>query len=177
MRTTPKTTAAAVLGGAVLVLACAACSPGAPASQTSPTATAQAPSPGWTAALSGGDHAQAPGATPPPGSWDPGSEQAAKETAAKAMGLFARPGVDQRTWITDLAPLLDPAYRTEAEYIDPARVPVRKVLGSPVLDASAGDPLTAKAVFATDAGKWAVLLHRQGAAQPWLVAAIDSQSD
>lgn len=164
-----KTTAA--VAGAALALGCAGCAPASPTSQ----APAQAPSPSWTASLSGGGHAQAPGAAPLPlPSWDPGSEQAAKDTAAKAMALFARPGVDQRTWITDLAPLLDAGYRAEAEYIDPARVPVRRVLSGPALKASAGDPMTVKAAFTTDAGEWAVLLHRAGAGQPWLVEAIAS---
>ncbi|KHL02721.1 hypothetical protein [Sinomonas humi] len=164
------------VSAAVLVLACAGCSPGGPASQTAPTPSL-VPSPSWTASLSGGDHAQAPGATPLSASWDKGAEQAAKDAAAKAMALFARPGVDQRTWITDLAPLLSPAYRTEAEYIDPAKVPVRKVLAGPALETSAGEPLTARAVFATDAGEWVVLLHRTGAGQPWLVEAIASEND
>ncbi|WP_334173516.1 hypothetical protein [Sinomonas sp.] len=161
-----KTMAAAA--GTLLALACAACAPAAPTAQT-----AQAPTP--TASLSRGDRAQAQSAPPlPVSSWDAASEQSAKDTAAKAMALFARPRVDQRQWITDLAPMLSPAYRTEAEYINPARVPVSKVLSGPALKASSGDPMTVKAVFTTDAGEWVVLLHRTAAAQPWLVQDIAS---
>lgn len=163
-----KTMAAAA--GAALALACAAC---APAAQT---AQAPTPVPSPTASLSGGDHAQAQSAPPlPVSSWDAASEQGAKDTAAKAMALFARPRVDQRQWITDLAPMLSPAYRTEAEYINPARVPVSKVLSGPALKASSGEPMTVKAVFTTDAGEWVVLLHRTAAAQPWLVQDIASK--
>ena len=163
----------AVGAGAALALACAACGPAAPTGQTAPVPTSK-PSP--TASLSGGDHAQAQSAPPVPvSSWDAASEQSAKDTASKAMALFARPRVDQRQWITDLAPMLSPAYRTEAEYINPARVPVSKVLSGPALKASSGDPMTVKAVFTTDAGEWVVLLHRTAAAQPWLVQDIASK--
>lgn len=166
-----KTLAAAA--GAALALACAACAPAAPTAQTAQAPTSK-PSP--TASLSGGDHAQAQSAPPlPVSSWDAASEQSAKDTAAKAMALFARPRVDQRQWITDLAPMLSPAYRTEAEYIDPARVPVSRVLSGPALKASSGDPMTVKAVFTTDAGEWVVLLHRTAAAQPWLVQDIAAE--
>ncbi|AMM34812.1 Putative lipoprotein (plasmid) [Sinomonas atrocyanea] len=173
IRVLHKTMAAAA--GAALALACAACAPAAPTAQTAqaPSAT---PTPSWTASLSGGDHAQAQSAPPlPVPSWDAASEQGAKDTAAKAMALFARPRVDQRQWITDLAPMLSPAYRTEAEYINPARVPVSRVLSGPALQASSGDPMTVKAVFTTDAGEWAVLLHRTAAAQPWLVQDIATE--
>ncbi|MGT2464193.1 hypothetical protein [Sinomonas atrocyanea] len=159
----------AAVAGAALALACAACAPAAPTAQTAqaPSAT---PTPSWTASLSGGEHAQAQSAPPlPVPSWDAAGEQSAKDTASKAMALFARPRVDQRQWITDLAPMLSPAYRTEAEYINPARVPVSRVLSGPALQASPGDPMTVKAVFTTDAGEWVVLLHRTAAAQPWLV--------
>lgn len=166
-----KTLAAAA--GAALALACAACGPAAPTGQTAPAPT---PVPSPTASLSGSDHAQAQSTPPAPvPSWDAAGEQSAKDTAAKAMALFARPRVDQRQWITDLAPMLSPAYRTEAEYINPARVPVSKVLSGPALKASAGDPMTVKAVFTTDAGEWVVLLHRTAAAQPWLVQDIASK--
>ncbi|WP_336853926.1 hypothetical protein [Sinomonas albida] len=163
----------AALAGAALALACAACAPASPASQAAPAATSR---PSATASLSGGDHAQAQSAPGlPVSSWDAAGEQGAKDTAAEAIALFARPGVDQRAWITDLAPLLSPAYRSEAEYIDPARVPVSRVLAGPVLQAPAGDPMTVKAAFTTDAGEWVVLLHRAGAGQPWLVEAIASK--
>jgi hypothetical protein len=165
-----KTMAAAA--GAALALACAACAPAAPAAQTA-QATSATPTPSWTAPLSGGEHAQAPSAPPlPVPPWDAASEQSAKEAASRAMALFARPRVAQRQWITDLAPMLSPAYRTEAEYINPARVPVSRVLSGPALQASPGDPMTVKAVFTTDAGKWVVLLHRTAPAQPWLVQDI-----
>jgi hypothetical protein len=108
--------------------------------------------------------------------WDAASERSALDTAAKAMTLFARPGVEQRQWITDLAPLLAEEYATEAQYINPARVPVTAVIGDPVLTREAGNPMTATATFATNAGEWAVLIHRIGQADPWRVVSIAPKS-
>ncbi|WP_077490917.1 hypothetical protein [Sinomonas mesophila] len=108
--------------------------------------------------------------------WDAASERSALDTAAKAMTLFARPGVEQRQWITDLAPLLAEEYATEAQYINPARVPVTAVTGDPVLTREAGNPMTATATFATNAGKWTVLIHRTGQADPWRVVSIAPKS-
>lgn len=104
--------------------------------------------------------------------WDAADEQAAKDAAVKAMTLYARPGLEERQWITDLAPLLAPDYLADAQYINPARIPVTGLKGGPVLVREAGDPLTVQAVFETNTGKWAVLLHRAGQADPWLVHAI-----
>ncbi|MEZ2390247.1 hypothetical protein AB6813_11980 [bacterium RCC_150] len=168
----------AALAGAVLALgtlACGGCAPPSPASQTAPVPS---PTPTGTASLSAGEHPQAQGpATPPVASWDAGSEQNAKDTATRAMTLFARPQADQRQWITDLAPLLSPAYRADAEYINPARVPVSRILAGPVLQTSAGDPMTVKAVYSTNAGEWVVLLHRAGQPEPWMVQAITPTND
>ncbi|MEZ2373416.1 hypothetical protein [Arthrobacter sp. RCC_34] len=104
--------------------------------------------------------------------WDAASEKSVKDTATRAMTLFARPRVDQRTWITDLGPLLAPEYRTEAEYVNPARVPVSKILDGPVLVRESGNPMTVTATFKTNAGEYVVLLHRAGQAEPWLVQSI-----
>lgn len=104
--------------------------------------------------------------------WSAADEQAANDAAVKAMTLYARPSVDERQWITDLAPFLAPDYFTEAQYINPARIPVTDVKSTPVLNREAGDPLTVHAVFETNAGRWGVLLHRAGQTDPWLVHAI-----
>ena len=107
--------------------------------------------------------------------WDAASEKAVKDTAAKVMGLFARPDVPETTWFADLAPHLAPEYVEDAKYIDPARVPIRKVTDGPAISRDAGNPLTVTATFSTDAGRWTMLLHRSGQQQPWLVTAISPQ--
>ncbi|MFK0007738.1 hypothetical protein ACIQTZ_11850 [Paenarthrobacter sp. NPDC090520] len=107
--------------------------------------------------------------------WDAAAENSVKDTAAKAMGLFARPDVPESTWFADLAPHLAPEYAEDAKYIDPARVPIRKVTDGPAISRDAGNPMTVTATFATDAGRWGMLLHRSGQQQPWLVTAISPQ--
>lgn len=107
--------------------------------------------------------------------WDPAAEKAVQDTAAKVMGLFARPDVPETTWFAELAPHLAPEYADDAKYIDPARVPIRKVTDGPAISRDAGNPLTVTATFSTDAGRWQMLLHRSGQQQPWLVTAISPQ--
>jgi hypothetical protein len=154
-----KTAAAALL----VLLTTTSCT--APASYSAPmSSTAPAPAPDE-------DYPSVPAVT-----WDPASEQSVKDTAARAMTFFARPRVDQRQWITDLAPLLAPDYRAEAEYINPARVPVSQIVAGPVLSRESGNPLTVRAAFTTNAGEWVVLLHRAGQTEPWLVQAINPKN-
>lgn len=107
--------------------------------------------------------------------WDPTAEKSVKETAAKVMGLFARPDVPETTWFADLAPYLAPQYAEDAKFIDPGRVPIRKITDGPAISRDAGNPMTVTAMFATDAGRWTMLLHRSGQQQPWLVTAISPQ--
>jgi len=107
--------------------------------------------------------------------WDAASENSVKDTAAKVMGLFARPDVPETTWFADLAPHLAPEYAEDAKYIDPARVPIRKVTDGPAVSRDAGNPITVTAMFSTDGGRWRMLLHRSGQQQPWLVTAISPQ--
>jgi hypothetical protein len=107
--------------------------------------------------------------------WDASAEKAVQDTAAKVMGLFARPDVPETTWFADLSPYLAPEYAEDAKYIDPARVPMRKITDGPAISRESGDPLTVTATFSTDAGRWRMLLHRSGQQQPWLVTAISPQ--
>ncbi len=107
--------------------------------------------------------------------WDADAEKAVKDTAAKVMGLFARPDVPETTWFADLAPHLSPEYAEDAKYIDPARVAIRKITDGPAISRDAGNPMTATATFSTDAGRWTMLLHRSGQQQPWLITAISPQ--
>uniref|UniRef100_UPI003F498A65 hypothetical protein n=1 Tax=Pseudarthrobacter oxydans TaxID=1671 RepID=UPI003F498A65 len=167
------TFAPAVLAAAALLTACA----GTPAASTPATTATAAPT--ITADADGhstGDghdhdeateHYHGPNVT-----WDAGSEKRVKDTAAKAMTLFGRPTVEEKTWFKDLEPLLAAEYKEDARYIDPARVPFSTVTDGPAISREAQNPMTVTAAFDTDAGPWTIMLHRIGQDDPWLVTSI-----
>jgi hypothetical protein len=161
------------LAAALSVSACAGTTGTDPATEPTPTlTTGQAGQDGHHVGDGHGaeEHYGIPEVT-----WDAAAEKSVKDTAAKVMGLFARPDVPESTWFADLAPHLAPEYAEDAKYIDPARVPIRKITDGPAISRDAGNPMTVTATFATDAGRWRVLLHRSGQQQPWLVTAISPQ--
>lgn len=164
----------AILAGTLLLAACGgqpvANTSAAPASTAGETAGSDDHSAG-----DGHDHGADEHYGIPEVTWDASSEKAVQDTAAKVMGLFARPDVPEATWFADLAPYLAPEYAADAKYIDPARVPIRKITDGPSISREAGNPLTVTATFSTDAGRWRVLLHRSGQQQPWLVTAISPE--
>jgi hypothetical protein len=169
--------APALMATTLLLAACA----GEPASTTASTAASASE----TAAAGGGDaeaehsaddghdhateHYHGPNVT-----WDANAEVKVKETAAKAMKLFARPDVPEAKWFSELAPLLAAEYAEDARYIDPARVPITTVTDGPSISREAENPMTVTASFYTDAGPWAMMLHRIGQDDPWLVTSISS---
>lgn len=162
----------AALVAALSLSACAGTAGTEPATESTPTQnTGQESHP----AEAGHDHGADEHYGTPEVTWDAAAEKSVKDTAAKVMGLFARPDVPETTWFADLAPHLAPEYADDAKYIDPARVPIRKITDGPAISRDAGNPMTVTATFATDAGRWRVLLHRSGQQQPWLVTAISPQ--
>lgn len=104
--------------------------------------------------------------------WDAQSEEDVKAAATTVMGLFARPGVPERQWYTDIFPHLSKEYAVDAQYIDPARIRVKTILSGPVLTREQGNPMTVRAEFATNNGPWVLLLHRMDQHEPWLVTSI-----
>ncbi|WP_405476603.1 hypothetical protein [Paenarthrobacter ilicis] len=108
--------------------------------------------------------------------WDASSETRVKDTAAKAMKLFGRPTVEEKTWFKDLEPLLAAEYKEDARYIDPARVPFSAVTDGPAISREAQNPMTVTASFGTNAGPWKMMLHRTGQDDPWLVTSISPVS-
>jgi hypothetical protein len=162
----------AILAGTLLLAACG----GQPTTSTSTaTSTAGEAAAGDHSAEDGHGHGADEDYGIPEVTWDAAAENAVKDTAAKVMGLFARPDVTETTWFADLAPYLAPEYAEDAKYIDPARVPIRKITDGPAISREAGNPLTVTATFSTDAGRWRMLLHRSGQQHPWLVTAISAQ--
>ena len=167
--------APAILAAAALLTACA----GTPAaSTTTPTAapTITADADGHSTG-DGHDHDEATEQYHGPNvTWDAGSEKRVKDTAGKAMALFGRPTVEEKTWFKDLEPMLAAEYKEDARYIDPARVPFSTVTDGPAISREAQNPMTVTATFDTDAGPWTMMLHRIGQDDPWLVTSISPVS-
>lgn len=176
MRTTALVPA--LVASALLLGSCA----GQPAAETATTS----PTSGTATIFSegaGGDHGaddghdhstehyQGPNVT-----WDANSERQVKDTAAKAMGLFARPGIEETIWFAELEPLLATEYKEDAKYIDPARVPITTVTDGPSISRQAQNPMTVTASFDTNDGPWEMLLHRAGQDDPWLVNSISPKA-
>ena len=93
-------------------------------------------------------------------------------TASEAMTLFARPYMPERRWFTDLLPHLSAEYAEEASYIDPARIPVSKILSGPDVRRDEHNPQVATADFETNDGTWQVVLHQDVPDGQWLVGSI-----
>ncbi|MFM9432253.1 hypothetical protein [Arthrobacter sp. MP_2.3] len=168
----------ALMAGTILLAGCA----GEPASETASTAHAPETATadggearGEHSADDGHDHAtehyDGPNVT-----WDAAAEAKVKETAAKAMRLFGRPGVEEKKWFSELAPLLAPEYAEDAKYIDPARVPITTITDGPSISREAENPMTVTASFYTNDGPWDMMLHRTGQDAPWLVTSISSKA-
>ena len=165
--------APALLATAALLTACA----GTPTAHTATTAAAPAPTitgdPDVHSAGDGHGHDEASEQYHGPNvTWDAAAETRVKETAAKAMVLFGRPSVEEKTWFKDLEPMLATEYKEDARYIDPARVPFSTVTDGPAITREAQNPMTVTASFDTNAGPWTMMLHRIGQDDPWLVTSI-----
>ena len=163
--------APALLAAAALLTACA----GTPTADSTATATAAptitADADGHSTSDEATEHYHGPNVT-----WDAGAEQTVKDTAGKAMALFGRPTVEEKTWFRDLEPMLAAEYKEDARYIDPAQVPFSTVTDGPAISREAQNPMTVTATFDTDAGPWTMMLHRIGQDDPWLVTSISPVS-
>lgn len=157
------------LAAFAVVLACTGCAPMGQASAQS------AASPTRTATLSAGGEPQAPGASSPTAlgiPWDEAGRTAAVDTGAKAMALYARPGVGAEAWIGDLRRLLTPDALEAYTGTDPSQVPARAVTGPGRIIADPTDGYGCHVLVPTDAGEYDVQLVRSGASSPWKVARI-----
>lgn len=159
----PALTALAVL------LVCTACAPASSATpaEGSPGTSATAP-----ATLSAGGKPQAPGGTAPATlgiAWDEASKTAARETATKAMTLYARPTVTDKVWIQELGQVLTAQATADYQYVDPANIPATKITGTGQLKIDENNGFGCHVVFPTDAGDYDVQLLRSAADKPWQV--------
>ena len=101
------------------------------------------------------------------------SVEAPKDVAIKVMDIFARPETPERRWFIDLLPYLTEEYAEEAQYIDPARVPMTKVNANPTTSQDEHMPQMVIVRFSTNDGPWQVVLVQDHDAEPWLVQAIE----
>ncbi|NUT72749.1 hypothetical protein [Pseudarthrobacter sp. C4D7] len=151
------------------LLMCTAC---ASVSSTTPAEPSPSTSTTVPATLSAGGKPQAPGGTAPATlgiAWDEASKTAARETATKAMTLFARPTVTDKVWIQELGQLLTAQATADYQYVDPANIPVTKVTGTGRLKIDENNGFGCHVVFPTDAGDYDVQLLRSAADKPWQV--------
>ncbi len=99
------------------------------------------------------------------------SQEAAIDTAEKAVTAFARPDLSYDEWINGLYPYLTQTGAAAYEDTDPALVPVRQVTGAgTILPASTEVALIVQ--VPTDAGPYNVSLSRQSPDAPWLADRI-----
>lgn len=153
-------TATAILAVTVVVAGLTACSPQAdvtPAATSSAVPTESAAADGLDDGL---DITQADPA-------DDKSLTAAVTVAEKLMTAFARPGVDEKTWIDGLYPYLTQAAGTAYAGTDPAKVPVNEVTGPGVVV----EGHTAYALLVTvptNIGEYSISLTRQSPTDAWL---------
>ncbi|MFF8819463.1 hypothetical protein ACF07D_15860 [Leucobacter sp. NPDC015123] len=142
---------------AVLVTGCAG----------DPEPTDTAPSP--TADAHAHEHFEDDYGPIPSPSWEDSDRAAAITAAETAMRAYARPTITQEEWWADMEPLLNQQASIDYAWVQPQSIPATKVTGP----GSITDDESALVVFVdvpTDAGTYNIILNRDGAGEPWLVA-------
>jgi len=104
--------------------------------------------------------------------WGASTDAEVKTLAGDLMGKFARTDVTARAWFDALQPHMSADYQESAQYIDPGRIPVTKILSGPVLVREKENPMSVTAEFSTNNGTWVLSLHRAGQEEPWLITRI-----
>ncbi|MFK4299429.1 hypothetical protein ABH924_004612 [Arthrobacter sp. GAS37] len=136
-------------------------------------AAAPAPSPSPSCSLSCQDVPQANYTGPASLPADADSEKAGVDAAVKVMGAYTDVAKSKDAWFQALAPLLTTGYAQDAQYIQPSRLPVRKITTAPsVVPAAVPDGHQIRVKFGTNAGDWVVIMTRAAAGAPWLAANV-----
>lgn len=143
-----------------------------PTDTFSPSATPSMPNPSGLPTVPPGYIDEDTGQTIAPvpvATWSDAERAAVIEAADAAMTAFARPGLDQDTWWSELSPRLTPQARTDYAYVQASAVPATRVTGSGTItdDTSA---MVAHVAVPTDVGSYTLILTRLDGASPWLVA-------
>lgn len=101
--------------------------------------------------------------------WDAASREAAVKAGEEAMGLFARPTLDQKTWWDEISPLMNDVARKDYAYVQPNSIPANKVTGPGKL-IEEDSAYVATIEVPTNAGAYGVILNRADADSPWKIA-------
>ncbi|TFC01498.1 hypothetical protein E3O42_10310 [Cryobacterium adonitolivorans] len=152
--------ATAILAVTVTVAGLSACSPQAevtPAATSSTVPTESVPEDGLS------DGLDVTTAAPP----DETNTAAAVTVAENLMTAFARPDVDETTWINGLYPHLTQTAGTAYAGTNPAKVPVNEVTG-PGSVVEGATEYALLVIVPTNIGEYIVSLTRQAPTDPWL---------
>lgn len=170
-----KKVALAVTAGAAL-LTLAGCWGGSPVSeQDNATPT---PSPSSSCVLSCQDVPQADHSGPPALDDDATAEKAAVDASMQVMAAYADTAKTKEDWFKALAPLITTAWAQDAQYIQPSRLPVRKVTTGPsVVPLPVQDGYQVRVKFGTNAGDWVVIMTRASESAPWLASNVLPSTD
>lgn len=102
---------------------------------------------------------------------DAEATDAATASASAVMAAYTA-NKPKEEWFASLAPLLTTQYAEDAQYIEPSRLPVRKITSGPVLEPGVSTGYQVRAGFVTNAGDWVVILTRSSASAPWLASNV-----
>lgn len=103
---------------------------------------------------------------------DAESEKAAVDAAVKVMAAYTDVTKPKEAWFQALAPMLTTAYAQDAQYIQPSRLPVRKVTAASLVPLPVQDGHQVRVKFATNAGEWVVIMTRASEGAPWLASNV-----
>jgi hypothetical protein len=90
------------------------------------------------------------------------------QLAAMALKLFCRPSLDYQSWIDQLDPVLSQTAAAAYSTVDPANVPCTAITGAPSVQ-DGDDTYTMEIAIPTDAGMYAVYVHRSEPSSAWSV--------
>ena len=165
----------AAAGAAVLMLA--GCWGGSPASDQRDAAP-PSPSASPSCILSCQDVPQAANTGPASVPADSASQEGAVAAAAKVMAAYTDVSKPKAAWFQAMAPLITTAWAQDAQYIEPSRLPVRRLTTGPSLvPAAVPDGHQARVKFGTNAGEWVVIMTRASEGAPWLASDVQPAKD
>lgn len=162
---------AVVITSGLLVLTLGGCWGGSPAADQQSSAPSSDTTP--SCMVSCQDVPQAEQSGPPSLAADAEEEKAAVAAAQKVMATYADASKSKEDWFQALAPLIATAYAHDAQYIQPNRLPVRRVTSAAsVVPADIPDGHQVRVKFGTNAGEWVVIMTRASAGAPWLASNV-----
>lgn len=161
-----------VLAAALVVALTGCTAPVSATTSTPPIQITEQPRDHASHSESGHGHGHGQDHGVPAVTWGPSTYADVTAMATDLMMKFARPEVTERAWFDALQPHMSADYQDSAQYIDPARIPLRTILSGPVLVREQGNPMSVLAEFSTNDGPWVLSLHRSGQEQPWLITRI-----